>query len=558
MGKEVRFTVDAKQVTGRLDHSWRWIGYDECNYTYIPEGLELLSKFSALEEEPYYARTHFMFCTGNCHGTYKFGSTNLYTEDEAGNPVYCFDTYDMVIDAYLKTGIKPFLELGFMPQDLMDTAYAPNLQNIHRRYEHYRNTGWTCPPKSYPKWHSLIEALTEHLVQKYGADEVKTWYFELWNEPDIFYWSGTAAEYCKLFDYTEHAMHRILPEAYLSGPAVTGMHGGKYALAFFEDFLEHCKSGVNFCTGETGTRLDYVTFHAKGGGFPFQLNAPKQVPTLEKLLGEIRTGLEAMRRHGFAGKELVISEADPDGWAAGGAYDNPNLNFRNTEYYASYVAAAYYHIEKMSEEFGMPIRPLAWAFFFPGERMFEGTRTFSTQGVNKAVFNLFKLYGRLGHQKLACTGGGEYLDGSLNFDRQPNLSVFNGDAGKADISAFAVRGGGWEAQIVVFSHHNDWDIREESRITLTVRGYGEEKGLPLRHYRIDGSHSNAYAQWVAEGKPIYPAPGQYAAIKARDGLEKLEPDTVADSVGDAITLSFRMPAHGVSLITIGYTAYRDN
>ena len=123
MNKKVNIQVDASKRCGTQEHLWRWIGYDECNYTYIPEGKELLRKFAALGDAPYYFRTHFMFCTGNCHGTYKFGSTNIYWEDPEGNSVYDFTYYDKIMDSYMEAGHKPFVELGFMPQALVDEKY---------------------------------------------------------------------------------------------------------------------------------------------------------------------------------------------------------------------------------------------------------------------------------------------------------------------------------------------------------------------------------------------------------------------------------------------------
>ena len=548
MNKKITVKVDAQKSLGTLEHFWRYVGYDECNYTYIPEGLELLKKFRGLEKEPYYFRTHFMFCTGNCHGTYKFGSTNLYTEDAEGNPVYNYEIYDMIIDAYLQTGSKPFLELGFMPMDLVDPGYLPPVSDGWKKYNQYREIGWTCPPKSYDKWHGLIENLLRHLVEKYGADEVKTWYFELWNEPDIFYWRSTAAEYCRLFDYTEHAMHKVLPQARLGGPAVTGMFGGDYAQQFFEFFLDHCKEGANFCTGEKGTRFDYVTFHVKGGGFPFAINAEKAVPSVEKLVYQVKVGLDTLKRHGFAGLEVVLSEADPDGWAAGGVFDNSNLRFRNTEYYASYVASSYNEIEKLSREYGTPIRPLAWAFFFPGERCFEGTRTFSTQGIDKAVFNMFQIYGKLGHEKLAFESDGAAF--SLEQHPWAKREIFDGAESATDVSGFAVKGENGETQIVLYSHHDDTDLHENSRISLTVNGYGDKKALKIAHYRIDAEHSNACAEWIRQGTPWYPTREQYASIKAREGLEKLTQDFTADSAENALTLEFDLPTHGVSFITV--------
>lgn len=551
MSKQVNIQVDASKITGAQEHLWRYIGYDECNYSYIPEGIELLNKFSALADAPYYFRTHFMFCTGNCHGTYKFGSTNIYWENENGEAVYDFTYYDMIIDSFLKTGNKPFVELGFMPKDLVDRNYLRPVEGNWDEYNQYKEVGWTCPPKDYDKWHDFIKALAGHLVERYGAEEVKTWYFELWNEPDIFYWNGTAAEYCRLYDYTEHAVHEVLPELRLSGPAVTGIFEGGRAQKFFRFFLGHCKEGTNYCTQEQGTRLDFITFHVKGGGFPFEMHAPKAVPSVESLVHQVKLGLDAIVEYGFQDREVVLSEADPDGWAAGGVYDNANMIFRNTEYYATYVASTYEKIDQLCERYGIKVRPLAWAFMFPGERCFEGTRTFTTQGIDKAVFNMFKIYGTLGYEKLAFTSDGAE---HLTFLEEPEIgnkihSQYTGEGEETDVSGFAVRGRNAETQIVVYSHCNDRDKKEENEIVLTVEGLtGTE--VRVAHYRIDAEHSNPYAEWIRQGQPLFPQGEQYAAIKARDGLEKYADDRTAEVKDGKAELRFTMPAHGVSYLVL--------
>ena len=550
MSRQVNVKVDAGKTMGVQEHLWRYIGYDECNYTYIPEGVELLEKFAALEDAPYYFRTHFMFCTGNCHGTYKFGSTNIYWENELGEPVYDFTYYDYIIDAFLKTGNKPFVELGFMPMDLADTNYLRPAAGNWEKYGQYKEAGWTCPPKDYDKWHAFIKAVATHLVEKYGEEEVKSWYFELWNEPDIFYWSATAAEYCKLYDYTEHAVHEVLPGLRLSGPAVTGIFEGGHAQKFFRFFLNHCRDGANFCTQEKGTRLDFITFHVKGGGFPFEMHAPKAVPSVESLVHQVKLGLDIITEYGYQDREVVLSEADPDGWAAGGVYDNANMVFRNTEYYATYVASAYEKIDRLGGQYGIRVRPLAWAFMFPGERCFEGTRTFTTQGIDKAVFNMFKIYGSLGDEKLAFESDGTK---NLEFLQEPEIGVKNhsrytGEGEDTEVAGFAVRGKNGEIQIVIYSHCNDSDKAETQEISLTVEGIGEKEAT-VSHYRIDSAHSNAYAEWIRQGRPLFPAGEQYDAIKEKDGLEKLCADETVMAKG-SLRLDFCMPSHAVSYLVI--------
>lgn len=552
MKKTVNISVKANEITGVQEHYWKYIGYDECNYTYIPEGIKLLKEFEALEDAPYYFRTHFMYCTGNCHGTYKFGSTNVYTEDEEGNPIFDFTYYDKVIDAYLQTGNKPFIELGFMPMDLVDKNYLHPVEGQWQAYGQYKEVGWTCPPKDYEKWHLLIQETAKHLLDRYGMEEVNTWYYELWNEPDIFYWSGTCAEYCKLFDYTEHAFHSILPEARLSGPAVTGIFEGGHAQTYFKFFLGHCKKGTNFYTQEMGTRLDFITFHVKGGGFPFEVHAKKAVPSVESLVHQVKLGLDAIVEFAYEHCEVVLSEADPDGWAAGGIYDNPNMIFRNTEYYATYVASTYAKIDELSCKYGIKVKPLAWAFMFPGERCFEGTRAFSTQGIKKSVFNMFEIFGQLGYEKLSFKSDGsknrEYIEEPKIGN--PSHSQYNAEEEETDISGFAVKGINNETQIVVFSHHNDRDQKESNTVNLVVSNLMDKKDVTISHYRIDAEHSNAYAEWVRQGSPLYPDDMQYKAIKSRDNLEKLEKDRIVEVTDNKAEITFDIGAHGVSYLVI--------
>ncbi len=166
--KRARIKVDAGEWLGNLPHNWTYIGYDEINYTYTPEGQELLAKFMAMQERPYYVRAHHLLCTGNCHGFYKWGSTNAYLEDDEGRPIYDWTFVDLIFDIILRYRCKPFVELGFMPLDLVDTAhYDPSEDTWTLR--NYRTYGWACPPKDYQKWHDLIFNMVQHCAERYGA-----------------------------------------------------------------------------------------------------------------------------------------------------------------------------------------------------------------------------------------------------------------------------------------------------------------------------------------------------------------------------------------------------
>ena len=135
----------------------------------------------------------------------------VYDEDAKGNPVYNFSYVDQIYDGLLANGVKPFVELSFMPAKLgsKPTTHVfmghPNIS----------------PPKDYAKWDALITAFAKHLIDRYGIDEVATWYFEVWNEPNIDFWNGTPRQktYFELYDRTASDLKNVSPRLRVGGPA---------------------------------------------------------------------------------------------------------------------------------------------------------------------------------------------------------------------------------------------------------------------------------------------------------------------------------------------------
>ncbi|MBC7238225.1 MAG: beta-xylosidase, partial [Chloroflexi bacterium] len=247
-----------------------------------------------------------------------------------------------------------------------------------------------------------IRALACHCRERYGLREVSRWYWELWDEPDISYWRGSVEEYCRLYDYTVAGLLSAIPGARVGGPGTTSP-GRPTAGQFLYAFLEHCTHGVNAITGTRGTRLDYISFHTKGGGYGVEPDAPKKTPTMQTLLSHVAAGLEIVARFPeLRSHEIVLSECDPDGWAAGSIRENPNLFYRNTEYYASYVGDAVCKLVDLSDPRGPRVDGmLTWAFQFEGREYFAGLRALSTNGVDKPVLNVFRLLAGLGGMRLA-------------------------------------------------------------------------------------------------------------------------------------------------------------
>jgi xylan 1,4-beta-xylosidase len=197
----VSIHVDLSKTVGTYKPIYAWFGYDEANYTTMRHGTELLKELHDLSPQPVYIRAHHLLTSGDGVAELKFSSTNVYTEDANGKPIYDFKIFDGKCDAYKAAGVRPMVELGFMPKDL--AADLPKQELPYQAHYPGRTTSGKSnnPPKDYKKWGELARIVTAHLVERYGKDTVLQWYFEVWNEPDIDYWHSTPEDYWKLYDY---------------------------------------------------------------------------------------------------------------------------------------------------------------------------------------------------------------------------------------------------------------------------------------------------------------------------------------------------------------------
>ena len=251
--------VDAGKSTGPLKQIWRYFGADEPNYAYMTTGKKLIADQGKLAPKRVYFRAHNLLTTGDGTPALKWGSTNAYTEDANGKPVYDWTIVDRIFDTYLERGVKPYVQIGFMPKamSIKPEPYQHMWTPTAKYDEIY--TGWSYPPQDYAKWGELAYQWAKHCVEKYGRAEVEQWYWETWNEANIGYWRGTPEEFRKLHDYAVEGVRRALPTARVGGPDSAGS-GGQW----MRDFLEHQIRGKNFATGKIGTPIDFVSFHAKG------------------------------------------------------------------------------------------------------------------------------------------------------------------------------------------------------------------------------------------------------------------------------------------------------
>ena len=526
----VNVSVDATAAGMPLERVWPFYGYDEINYTTEPEGRALLGTLVAAHTAPVYVRNHFLLNTGDGLPALKWGSTNVYTENAAGNPIYDWTLTDGIMDTITSVGALPFVELGFMPEAL--SAHPTP----------YRNAGTTTldggcfyPPADHGKWANLISAWAAHANGRYPK-VATSWLWELWNEPDIGYWHGTFADYAKLYDYTEAALHQAIPNAALGGPAVARPDGD-----FLSQFLDHCATGSNAVTGAIGTRLDLVSFHAKGG---VAINDDHVEMNLGNQLRLHRAGFDAVAAHPqFKRTPIYITEADPDGCAACPLGFWPEYAYRNSTAYGAYELAMMKHSIDLAAQVGVRLNGvLTWAFTFPGTPYFPGYRALATNGIDMPVLGAFKLLGRLAGARLPLvSSGARPLDDILT----------NGVRGQPDLDGMATLDGD-AVQVLVWSYHDDIVSIAATPVHLTLRlpaSFGSS--AQVSHLRVDQAHGDAYTVWVSQGMPASPSAAQVEVLKqAMDPSPLLPDEAVAVTTGGSVEIDFDLPRFGVSLLTI--------
>jgi xylan 1,4-beta-xylosidase len=526
----VSIQVDAAQRGRPLKHVWQYYGYDECNYTTTPDCKDLMKTVAQINPAPVYLRQHFLLNSGDGEASLKWSSTNVYTEDENTNPVYDWRILDGIMDAVTASGCRPLVEIGLMPKDL---SVRPEPYRPPEPFGPNEGMGVFFPPKDYDKWAELIRRWARHTKARYKNAE-KTWLWELWNEPDIFYFQGTYEDYVKLFEYTEQALHQIMPEAVLGGPHVAGV--GR----FMRRFLTHCAREENSLTGKTGTRLDYIGFHAKGG-IDFK-DGHVEMSMKGQLEKHLRGFAMVASFPEFRNTPIIIGEADPDGAAAMPASKSPERGYRNVPAYGAYVAAMMKYSLDLAEREKVNLKGvLSWAFMFDGMPWFEGYRTLVTNGVHKPVLNAFKMLGQMKGDELPLTS-----DGAIGLDQILKASV----RARPDINGMAVADD-QSVKILIWNYHDYLVPAEPASVRLRVKLPPDfSSKARLTHYRIDDTHSNAYTKWLELGSLQNPDAEMRAQLKAAMELQVLEPAKIIDSTGGEALLEFGLPRFGLSLIIL--------
>ena len=389
---------------------------------------------------------------------------------------------DVVFDRLLETGLRPIVELSFMPHDL---ASDPGKTVFDYR-------GIISPPRDMARWEALCRDLTAHLAERYGADEVSRWAFEVWNEPNIqVFWTGSEADYFDLYDATARAVKSVDRRFRVGGPATA-------AAGWIDDLLAHCADGVP---------LDFLSTHTYGAP-PLDLRpiaerfGRRDIPLWWTEWGVSPT-------HG--------SEVNDSVWGAPLVCRGMRSAAGRLESLAYWVASD--HFVELGE----------------APRLFHGGFGLLTIGnLRKPRFWAISILEQLGDDELPAELSGDGAGGlveawaSRDADGRVAIAIWNGTLDQSK---------------------TDGDERLARDITLAIDGLPEGR-YTLRHRRLDFDHSNIQAVWTREGGRDWPDEAGWARLRAADRLDDLEPERVAEVAGGRIELQFGLPMPAISLVEL--------
>lgn len=412
--------------------------------------------------------------------------------DHAGELVYSFFNADQIMDFLVSIGMRPFVELSLMPE-----ALASGSETVF----HYR--GNVTPPTDPAAWGELIERLAGHWVERYGADEVREWFFEVWNEPNLEeFWTGTQAEYFELYRHTAEALKRVDPRLRVGGPATAKN--------------EWIEALVSFCEGE-GLPLDFVTTHH----YPTDAFGTPEDDTRAQLAdgrrGVLREqALDAARE--AAGRPLYYTE-----WNAS---SNPFFDLHDRPYAAAFVMKSWLDVAGIVEGYSI------WTFTDIFEEVYFDSRPFAGKfglltihGIAKPTYRAAELLSRAGTERLLVDGLHTTVD----------CTITRGDDGRL---------------VCLVTNHAlpDHPITAE-RVRLMLDGISEPASLMVE--RIDDDHANARKRWEEMGAPAYLSADQVERLHAASALVAEPHGWTRDSDGLAVELD--LPAHAVASLTFTFT-----
>ena len=399
----------------------------------------------------------------------------VYREDRNGNPEYNYMYIDVLFDYLLSIGIKPFVELGFMPE-----ALASGKQTL------FWWRGNVTPPKDYNKWEALIRNLTQHFTERYGENEVKSWYFEVWNEPNLKggFWTGTQEEYFKLYQYAVNGIKAVNKAYRVGGPATAGA-------AWVPEMIEFCQKNA--------LPLDFISTHSYGVEQGFLDEYGNSGTVLSKnpmaVSGDILNSRKQITNSTMPGLELHYTE-----WSASYTPSDP--------IHDSYHEAAY--ILKKIKQVGNVANSMSyWVFtdiFEESAPRFTpfhgGFGLLNTQGINKPAFYSYKFMNQLGKTELQNADSCSWVCKDAKGNVQVLLWDFTNTSPKDSINNQAY-------------YIKDLPAKPKGNIRINLSDLPKGK-YQLEIYKVGYKSNDAYATYLAMGRPNQLTKQQVEQIKKQN------------------------------------------
>jgi xylan 1,4-beta-xylosidase len=474
-GAAETITVDATAPARPFPHFWEHM---------FGSGRAALTLRDSYREDLRAVRSVTALAYVRFHGIFH-DELGVYTEGPDGEARYNFSYVDQVYDALLANGARPVVELSFMPSQLASS--------------NTRHSFWyrpvVSPPKDYGRWDALITAFARHLVERYGIDEVRRWYFEVWNEPNLDFWAGEPRQstYFTLYDHTANSLKSVDERLRVGGPATA-------QAAWVAAFIRHCQ--------ENRVPLDFISTHVYGD------DSAKDVFSSTESIPRGRMVCRAVQK---VHAEIQSSPlpALPLLWTEFNATFRTQTEVTDAPFMGPWLAETVRQCDGLVQEMSY------WTFSDVFEEQgvvktpfYGGYGLLAVGGIPKPAFNAFALLHRLGEQRLLSDATGTLLtrreDGTLV------LAIWN----------YAELGSRPVARRVRLK------LRHVDARTASVQA-------------LDAEHGNVRPAYERMGAPRYPTPRQVAELRAAAAL----PPPTERSLEQG-TLNLEIAPDGLTLVTI--------
>lgn len=511
-----QFQIDASRVSGKNTQFWKATGTDLLYHlAERPSGQALLDRMERTGSS-IYLRNHYTL-TGFVREGVEVG-IEVYSEDESGNPVYDFSRVNRIYGEFVKRGLKPVVECDYMPADLRKDRQKTNKGNDEGMLT--RNTG----PDDWVKWRNFLVAFAENLILTFGAEQVRSWYFEVWNEPDGWEQSDIQTFY-KLYDVFVDALGSVDPLLRVGGPAC-------YHEYFLKEFLDHVVHGTNHVTGEKGTRIDFISYHIYGLSGSWLNGEPKIRPQVQRFTQSVLWISRLLSNYPI----LKDVEFHLNEWGMSSHYqktvaDYPDLEYRNNEESALFLVKLVDGLYAIEDNYDFPTSMLLyWGGAWEAEKdqFFMGHRTLTTAGnLPKPIQTGFELLAQLGPHRIA-------VDGPRTGGR---------------LGLLATKSSEREIQMIAYNYNEsdeNFDIVEEVMLQISRLPDGL---YDAEVYSLDRENGNTYREWIRQGSPKTSADADVGALEDTATLTSTNIFELSSDQGE-LNIKLSLPRHSMKLLKL--------